>query len=299
MGAMLSGLQPCYAHAAVQSGAPWNLDRISHDDLPAPYTGTYTYPDSAGAGVTIWVLDTGVQPANTEFGGRAETATSAITGEPSTDVNGHGTALAGIAAGATYGVAKKARIVAVQILDAEGHGTEASLVAGFQYVAENKTGNDVVLLGVEFSDRAFLQDSIRAMQQLEIPVVIGAGDGSEDSCVGSPAPATEIVVAATDRGDTAAKFSNWGSCIATFAPGAGIAAPTANINDPSKDGGTKNLDGTEAAAAHAAGVIALIKADNPSSSVSVIKNMMEQAATQDAVRGVHSGTPNLLLRIPL
>ncbi|MGC5413298.1 S8 family serine peptidase, partial [Streptomyces sp. DT225] len=78
----------------------------------------YTYPDGAGEGVTAYVIDTGVRTTHEEFGGRAASGFDAVDNDDSADDgNGHGTHVAGTIAGATYGVAKKAKIVAVRVLD--------------------------------------------------------------------------------------------------------------------------------------------------------------------------------------
>ena len=95
-----------------QDNPPWGLDRI--DQADTPLNGTYTYPDSAGQGVTIYVIDTGVRVSHSDFGGRAVNGYDAVDGDyVAQDGNGHGTHVASTAAGTTYGVAKKARIVAV------------------------------------------------------------------------------------------------------------------------------------------------------------------------------------------
>lgn len=115
---------------ATQSNAPWGLDRVDQSNLPL--STTYTYPDSAGSGVTVYVLDTGVRISHAELSGRA-----------SQDGYGHGTHVATTAAGTTYGVAKKAKIVAVRVLGNDGSGTTAGVIAGVDWITKNHSGPSV------------------------------------------------------------------------------------------------------------------------------------------------------------
>lgn len=123
---------------ATQSNAPWGLDRIDQADLPL--SGTYTYPDSAGSGVTAYVIDTGVRITHSEIAGRAVNGYDAVDGDTvAQDGNGHGTHVATTIAGSTYGVAKSAKIVAVRVLDDNGSGTTAGVIAGIDWVTANHT----------------------------------------------------------------------------------------------------------------------------------------------------------------
>ncbi|MYU48101.1 S8 family serine peptidase, partial [Streptomyces sp. SID7803] len=123
---------------ATQDNPPsWGgLDRI--DQAETAGDNAYTYPDSAGEGVTAYVIDTGVRTTHEEFGGRASSGFDAVDNDDSADDgNGHGTHVAGTIAGSTYGVAKKAKIVAVRVLDDSGSGTTEQVVAGIDWVTEN------------------------------------------------------------------------------------------------------------------------------------------------------------------
>src|SRR5919109_3063438 len=122
---------------ATQTNPPsWGLDRIDQKNLPL--NSSYTYPDSAGEGVTAYVIDTGVRITHSDFGGRASYGYDAVDNDTTAQGgHGHGTHVAGTIAGTSYGVAKKAKIVGVRVLNNSGSGTTAQVVAGIDWVAQN------------------------------------------------------------------------------------------------------------------------------------------------------------------
>ena len=128
-----------------QSGATWGLDRI--DQRARPVDGSYTY-DFDGAGVTAYVIDTGIRFDHEEFEGRAVPGFDAYLADPTdplligdmnNDCQGHGTHVSGTIGGKTYGVAKKVKLVAVRVLNCAGYGSDADVIAGMDWVAGNAT----------------------------------------------------------------------------------------------------------------------------------------------------------------
>src|SRR5690606_26736130 len=115
--------------ADIQTPAPsWGLDRI--DQHNQPLDNTYAYPSVAPA-VRAYVIDSGVRLTHREFTGRIRSGFDVRDNDAdATDCYGHGTHVAGTIGGTTYGVAKNVEIVAVRVLDCEGRGTVAHVIAG-------------------------------------------------------------------------------------------------------------------------------------------------------------------------
>lgn len=114
----------------------WGLDRIDQRNLPLDRS--YTWPESAGGGVTVYVIDTGIRISHKDFGGRASYGWDFVGNDrTASDGNGHGTHVAGTIAGKRYGVAKNAKVVAVRVLDNAGGGSTADVIAGIDWVTRH------------------------------------------------------------------------------------------------------------------------------------------------------------------
>src|SRR6185295_19391516 len=119
--------------SVTQTNPPsWGLDRIGQRDLPLNRTYSYT---NTGAGVTAYIIDTGIRITHRDFGGRASVGFDAIgDGRNGIDCNGHGTHVSGTVGGSTFGVAKAVRLVAVRVLNCSGSGTNSGVIAGVDFV---------------------------------------------------------------------------------------------------------------------------------------------------------------------
>ncbi|MDQ3950856.1 MAG: S8 family peptidase, partial [Gemmatimonadota bacterium] len=117
-----------------QTNATWGLDRS--DQRALPLSGTYTYTPT-GAGVTVYIIDTGIRFDHSEFGGQAASGYDAVDGGSADDCNGHGTHVAGTVGGTAYGVAKDVKLVAVRVLNCAGSGTTSGVIAGIDWVTNN------------------------------------------------------------------------------------------------------------------------------------------------------------------
>ena len=276
---------------AVQNSAPWGLDRIDQQALPL--NTTYDDGDYQGLNTNSYVVDSGIDPTNTDFEGRVTAGyTSVIDGRGSGDCNGHGTHVAGIIGSRTFGVAKRTNLIPVRVLDCAGEGTYASVIAGLNWIAGNyRTGDSAVVnMSLGGPPSSSLDEAVENLISRGIPVVVAAGNDNLDACNYSPArtPAA-ITVGATTDVDARASYSNFGTCLDIFAPGTAI---------PSTWLGTSYyafLNGTSMAAPHVAGVIARFIAQYPGLTPAQITNSIKTSSTKNLVTSPGTGSPNRLL----
>ncbi|MER5207465.1 S8 family peptidase [Streptomyces sp. NPDC002825] len=267
--------------------ASWGLDRINQWLLPLDNDFTTR---GSGAGVTAYILDTGIDYHHDEFGGRAAFGFDAMgDGRYGQDCNGHGTHVAGTVAGKTYGVARKAGLVSVRVLGCDGRGSYSGMIAGFDWVAKNAR-QPAVLNGSLGGERSVaLNNAATALRDAGVLPVIAAGNSSQDACDISPASATGVVtVAASNIRDEETSFSNYGPCVEIYAPGQGIVS--ARIG-----GGSVAESGTSMAAPHVAGVAALYKAEHPTAGPAEVAEWLDDYSTKGVLSNVSGGTPNKLL----
>lgn len=275
-----------------QTNPGWNLDRI--DQRPRQLDGRYSYPGD-GAGVDVYVLDSGVRAAHVEFGGRVRAGHSVLDDDPvgTTDCNGHGTHVAGVVAGSTHGVAKAADVVPVKVLDCSGQGALSEILAGISWVVgDHRAGRPAVAnLSLGGGSSESLDDAVRDMVADGITVVVAAGNDGKDACTSSPArvPAA-ITVGASTPSDSIASFSNNGSCVDIFAPGIDIAAARHTSNT-----GSVARSGTSTAAPHVAGAAALVLDQTRGASPSQVWSRIRAAGTTDVLAGECCGEPDRLL----
>jgi len=260
-----------------QRNAPWGISRISQESPSGSgdsnnISATYEYDSSAGEGVTAYVIDTGVNIAHKEFEGRAEFGTNTAGGSDE-DGQGHGTHVAGTIAGRTFGVAKKASIVAVKVLDDNGSGTNAGVIAGVEWVAQDarrRRGKAVANMSLGGTFSAAVNAAVEAVIEDGITFGVAAGNENVDAANSSPASvSTAITVGATDPDDSRAVYSNFGSTVDIFAPGTDI--ESAWIGSTSA---TNVISGTSMACPHVVGLAAyLIALEGLESPAAVTRRM--------------------------
>lgn len=276
-----------------EANATWGLDRI--DQRALPLNGTYTYTPT-GAGVTAYIIDTGIRFDHVEFGGRAVTGIDEVTaGGTAADCNGHGTHVSGTVGGATYGVAKSVQLVAVRVLDCSGSGTTSGVVAGIDWVTGNHTTPAVANMSLGGGASTSLDDAVRSSITSGVTYAIAAGNSNANACSYSPARVTEaITVGATTSSDARASYSNYGSCLDLFAPGSSITSAWYTSSTA-----TNTISGTSMATPHVTGTAALFLETNPGASPSAVASAIVASATSGVVSSAGTGSPNKLLYAPL
>ncbi|MEU9358912.1 S8 family peptidase [Streptomyces sp. NPDC048301] len=278
---------------ATQDNPPsWGLDRI--DQAGTAGDGAYTYPDSAGGDVTAYVIDTGVRVTHEDFEGRATSGFDAVDNdEDANDGNGHGTHVAGTIAGASHGVAKKAKIVAVRVLDDQGSGTTEQVVAGIDWVTANHEGPSVANMSLGGSADPALDAAVQKAIASGVTFAVAAGNESTDAGEGSPSRVPEaITVASSTKDDQQSSFSNYGAVVDIYAPGSDI---TSAWN--SGDDATNTISGTSMATPHVVGAAAVYLAGHPDATPEEVAAALTGGATADAISDATEGTANKLLKI--
>jgi len=260
--------------SATQSPATWGLDRIDQRNLPLSNSYTYNF---TGAGITAYVIDTGIRFSHNEFGGRAVSGFDSINGGRADDCNGHGMHVAGTTGGTRYGVAKSVRVVGVRVLNCQGTGSSSQVIAGVDWVTGDHAAGQraVANMSLNGPPSNALDTAIRNSIGDGITYALAAGNSRANACNTSPARVAEaITVGSTTRTDARSSFSNYGTCLDIFAPGSSITSAWNTSNSA-----TNTISGTSMAAPHVAGAAALFLEQNPSASPQAVRDGLVSRAT--------------------
>lgn len=264
--------------------ANWGLDRIDEDSLPMD--GEYHYEHN-GAGVNVFILDTGIYREHFDFAAKTEMinqrtvtcgydaflekdrirdwedkSTSQDHPEECIDTHGHGTHVTGIVGGLKSGVSKQVNLIAVKVFDTDLGGSLSTVLAGLDYVLkqqETQSSDEskpaIVNLSLSGPFCALLNDAVEALVEIGIVVVVSAGNDGSSSCSKSPGSSNKVItVSATDSNDNMVAYSNFGLCTNIFAPGHQIASSWIR-----HDHDVVRLSGTSLAAPHVTGGMFMLK----------------------------------------
>jgi len=270
----------------------------------------YEHNPNGGEGVSVFVIDTGINVNHKEFEGRATWGATIPEGDPDSDDNGHGTHCAGTIGSKAYGVSKKAKVVAVKVLRSNGSGTLSDVAKGVEFAVEShlalkskqggKYKGSVANMSLGGGKSRALNTAVANAVKSGLHFAVAAGNDNRDACDYSPADVeAAVTVGASTLDDSRAYFSNFGKCVDVFAPGLNIESTWIGGDDVKR-----TISGTSMASPHVAGLIAYYLSLAPENSSAFhtgsmttqeMKKLLVARGTRDVLSDVKDGSPNILV----
>uniref|UniRef100_A0A3B3DGI8 Proprotein convertase subtilisin/kexin type 9 n=1 Tax=Oryzias melastigma TaxID=30732 RepID=A0A3B3DGI8_ORYME len=294
--------------------APWNLQRLLRPYGGIPENGTYKPPNDGGM-AEVYLMDGSVQSTHREVEGRVLiTDFNHVPEEDGVRVHrqvsqcdSHGTHLAGVVSGSDSGVARGAAVNLVRVLNCQGKGTVSPPLLGMEYIRVSLQARPadalVVLLPFIGGFSRSLNTACRDLVSHGAVVIAAAGNHRDDACLYSPASEPEVItVGAVNSADQlmsqGAGGSNFGRCVDVFAPGDDIVSASSDCSTC-----FTSRSGTSQAAAHAAGIAAVILSSNQNVSPVQVLQMMLHHSIRNTINLLplpetqRLNTPNLVAKL--
>ncbi|TWW57635.1 Proprotein convertase subtilisin/kexin type 9 [Takifugu flavidus] len=295
-------------------GTSWNLQRLMQPYGAGSRNGTHG-PQHDGRKVEVYLMDGGILRSHREL--REQVLITDFHKVPVEKGGGHreasrceshGTHVAGVVSGSESGVARGAHLNLVRVLDCQGRGTVSGTLAGIEYIRAmllaRPLGAVVVLLPLIGGFSRSLNTACRDLVDAGAVVIAAAGNYKDDACLYSPASEPEVITVgavnlAGQLMSLGAGGTNFGRCVDVFAPGDDIISASSDCTTCFASG-----SGTSQAAAHAAGIAAVILSSNQNlAPVQVLQTLLRHSISgsisfpslSDTHRLI---TPNLVAALP-
>jgi len=278
----------------------WGLELVDQHTAPLPF-GPWQYGwVHNGSTVRAYIIDSGLDSTQSDFGGRAKNVFDAFGGSGQ-DCYGHGTHVGGIVGSHTWGVAKGVTLRGVRVLDCSGNGTDATVIAGLDFVISDHQNNGALLpltpavanMSLDGGPSAALDSAVRNTIAAGVFVAVAAGNFNDNACNYSPADVTEAVTVAAIQINSLglvqrAGYSDFGSCVDIYGPGT-------TITSTKLGGGSVNMTGTSMATPFVTGAAAVYKNAMGDADEGTIAAWLVTNGTTGLVQNNPAGTPNLIV----
>ncbi|XP_069794998.1 proprotein convertase subtilisin/kexin type 9 [Narcine bancroftii] len=290
---------------------PWNLNQI----VPSRNTEEQYTPPNNGDLAEVYLLDTSVQSNHREIQGKIfVTDFDSVPEEDGTrfyrqanKCDSHGTHTAGVVSGRDSGVAKEANVRTVRILNCQGKGTVSGALAGLEFIRKTLIVQPyrplIVLLPFVGGFSQTLNSACRQLAWTGVTLIAAAGNYKDDACLYSPASEPEVItVGGTNSNNqpsiTGTLGTNFGRCVDLFAPGDDIVSASSDCVTC-----FTSKSGTSQAAAHVAGIAAMIMNADPNITSSELRQRLIHYSTKKAINDIwfpeeqRLVTPNRIARL--
>ncbi|POS74329.1 alkaline proteinase [Diaporthe helianthi] len=280
-----------YALTTQPNTPSWGLGAISHK--AGAGSTSYVYDSSAGTGTYAYIIDTGINAAHEDFGGRASLGYSAVTGSTA-DTVGHGTHVAGTIGGTTYGIAKSATIISVKVFQGD-EGTTADVLDGYSWAvtditSKGRAGVSAISMSLGGGSSLAFNSAVQSAYSSGVVSVVAAGNEAQDVANVSPASAPDaITVGATTSENRWATYSNFGSGVDILAPGTSITSAWIGSNSANN-----SISGTSMATPHVTGLVLYLKALEGLTSPASVTSRLKALGSSGITTGVPRSTVDLL-----